>query len=262
MRKSGLALQAVVFDVDGTLAETERHGHRVAYNRAFDELGADWEWSESLYGDLLHVEGGPERLAHYLYEHRPDFTPDQGHDEFIGAAHERKNLHYHALLDAGRVPIRPGIRRLIGEVRNAGLRLAIASSSLRANVHALLARALDPAAENWFEVIVTGDDVACKKPDPEIYRRVLERLDLPPAACMAIEDSENGCEAAVTAGLPTIVTTSSYTGSHAFDGALLVADSLGEPDAPWRVRSGSDGGADYLDVPGLRRLHTAATTRP
>lgn len=262
MKDSGVALQAVVFDVDGTLADTERHGHRVAYNQAFEDLGAGWEWSEALYGDLLRVEGGPERLAHFLREHQPDFSPDEGHAAFVGAAHERKNIHYHALLDAGRVPVRPGIRRLIGEVRDAGLRIAIASSSLRANVHALLARALDPAAESWFEVIVTGDDVACKKPDPEIYRRVLERLDLPPAACMAIEDSENGCQAAVAAGLPTIVTTSSYTGDHAFDGAVLVADSLGEPHAPWRVRSGSDGGADYLDVPGLRRLHAAATVRP
>lgn len=261
MKESGFALQAVVFDVDGTLAETERHGHRVAYNRAFEELGAGWEWSESLYGDLLRVEGGPERLSHFLRQHRPDFAPDEGHSDFVGTAHERKNVHYHALLDAGRVPIRPGIRRLIGEVRDAGLRLAIASSSLRANVHALLARTLDPAAENWFEVIVTGDDVACKKPDPEIYRRVLERLDLPPGACMAIEDSENGCRAAVAAGVPTVVTTSSYTSDDAFHGAVLVADSLGEPDAPWHVRNGSGGGADYLDVPGLRRLHAAATTR-
>lgn len=262
MKESGFALQAVVFDVDGTLAETERHGHRVAYNQAFEDLGADWEWNEALYGDLLRVEGGPERLAHFLREHQPDFSPDEGHAAFVGAAHERKNIHYHALLDAGRVPIRPGIRRLIGEVRDAGLQLAIASSSLRANVHALLAHALDPAAETWFDVIVTGDDVACKKPDPEIYRRVLERLDLPPEACMAIEDSENGCRAAVAAGLPTIVTTSSYTGGDAFDGAVLVADSLGEPGTPWRVQSGSDGGADYLDVPGLRRLHAAATVRP
>ncbi|MDZ7748915.1 MAG: HAD-IA family hydrolase [Halofilum sp. (in: g-proteobacteria)] len=255
------ALQAVIFDVDGTLADTERHGHRVAYNQAFDELGADWEWGESFYGDLLQVEGGPERLTHYLEEYRPEFEPDEGRRAFVGTAHQRKNRHYQALLAAGEVPLRPGVRRLMDEVHGAGLRLAIASSSLRANVQALLTHALDPQAPAWFDVVVTGDDVARKKPDPEIYRRVLERLDLAAEDCIAIEDSQNGCQAAVAARLPTVVTTSTYTGHHAFDGAVLVADSLGEPGRPWHVVAGDGGGATHLDVAGLRRLHAAATAR-
>lgn len=261
MAEPDAALQAVIFDVDGTLADTERHGHRVAYNQAFDELGADWEWDESFYGDLLHVEGGPERLAHYLEEYRPDFEPDEGRHAFVGSAHQRKNSHYHALLAAGEVPLRPGVRRLMDEVRGAGLRMAIASSSLRANVHALLTHALAPEAPGWFDVVVTGDDVGRKKPDPEIYRRVLERLDLAPDACIAIEDSQNGCRAAVSAGLPTVVTTSTYTGHHAFDGAVLVADSLGEPERPWHVLVGDGGGATHLDVAGLHRLHATAVGR-
>ena len=251
-------LQAIVFDVDGTLAETERHGHRVAYNQAFDELGADWNWGDEVYGDLLRIEGGAERLSHYLHQYRPDFVPDDGHSGFVGDAHARKNRHYRALLEAGQVPLRAGIRRLLEEARAAGLRLAIASSSLRSNVCALLNTALGEGAEDWFEAIVTGDDVVRKKPDPEVYRRVLERLELPPAAAVAIEDSENGCRAAVACGLPTIVTTSSYTAGHEFPGSLLVADSLGEPDTPWHILQGSAGGAPCLDLATLRHLHAQA----
>jgi len=252
-------LQAVIFDVDGTLADTERHGHRVAYNQAFDDLGTEWEWSEDLYGDLLQIEGGPERLAHYIDEYHPRFEPTEGRAAFVGNAHQRKNAHYHALLAAGEVPLRRGVKRLMEEVRASGLRLAIASSSLRANVHALLTHVLDPGAENWFDAIVTGDDVTCKKPDPEIYQRVLDRLGLPPSACIAIEDSPNGCRAALRAGLVTVVTTSTYTGDHAFDGAVLVADSLGDPGHAWNVVMGDGGGASCLDVAGLRRLHATAT---
>lgn len=254
-------LQAVIFDVDGTLADTERHGHRVAYNQAFEELGADWSWGEALYGDLLDIEGGQERLSHYLAAYRPDFTPQEGRDAFIGTAHDRKNRYYHRLLATGAVPLRPGVERLMHEVRGTGLHLAIASSSMRANVRALIEHGLGAGALDWFEAVVTGDDAATKKPDPEIYRRVLERLDLAPTACIAIEDSRNGCNAAIAAGLPTVVTTSSYTANQAFDGALLVADSLGEPDQPWHVFIGDSAGAAQLDVATLRRLHAAARHR-
>lgn len=251
-------LEAIVFDVDGTLAETERLGHLVAYNQAFDDLGAEWEWSDAFYGDLLRIEGGAERLDHYLYEYRPEFSGPEDRAAFVDDAHGRKNTHYRRLLDAGEIPLRPGIRRLIDEARAAGLRLAIASSSVRANVFALLNNELGEDADDLFDAIVTGDDVSRKKPDPEVYRRVLDRLDLPAAACIAIEDSENGCLAAVRCGLPTIVTVSSYTGAHEFPGSLLVADSLGEPDQPWHVIAGSPGGATHLDVATLRRLHAQA----
>ncbi len=260
MSETATGLQAVIFDVDGTLADTERHGHRVAYNQAFEDLGAAWTWDESLYGDLLHVEGGTERLRHYLREYEPDFEPTEGRAAFVGAAHRRKNLHYHAMLGSGAVPLRPGVRRMIDEIRAAGLKLAIASSSLRANVRALLVNALAPEAESWFDAIVTGDDVASKKPDPDIYRRVLERLDLSAARCIAIEDSENGCRAALAAGLPTIVTLSSYTHDHDFSGAVLVADTLGEPERPWRIHAGKADGRDWLDLDGLRALHARAVS--
>lgn len=253
-QQQATALHALIFDVDGTLADTERYGHRPAYNRAFDDLGADWSWSETEYGELLEVEGGHERLQHYLDFYQPDFAPAEGQDEFIDAAHARKNLHYRNLLQTGAVPLRPGIRRLIAEARADGLRLAIASSSQRANVMALLAHVLEGPAEDLFEVIVTGSEATAKKPSADIYRRVLERLDLAPKQCVAIEDSANGCQAAIAAGVPTIVTTSSYTGHHDFAGAALVADSLGDPDRPWRVLHGSHPGAEYLDIPALQRI--------
>lgn len=254
-------LQALIFDVDGTLADTERYGHWPAYNQAFDDLGADWSWSESEYSELLQVEGGHERLQHYLDIYRPDFAPDQGYTDFVEEAHDRKNRHYRDRLQSGAVPLRPGIRRLIAEARADGLRLAIASSSLRSNVTALLSHAVDEHAEDWFEAIVTGSESERKKPDPDIYRRVLDRLDLEPLACIAIEDSENGCRSAVSAGVPTIVTTSTYTGDHAFNGAALVTDSLGEPDRPWNILAGPHPGTEYLDTTALRRIHARAIAR-
>ena len=251
-------LQALIFDVDGTLADTERFGHRPAYNQAFDDLGADWSWSESEYGELLEVEGGYERLRHYLAFYQPDFEPEAGQDDFLDAAYERKNQYYRERLASGAVPLRPGIRRLIAEARADGLRLAIASSSLRANVMALLSQILVEPPEEVFDAIVTGSDAAEKKPSADIYRRVLERLELDASACVAIEDSENGCLSAVRAGVTTIVTTSSYTGHHDFTGAALVADSLGDPDRPWRVLAGLQPGTEYLDINALRLIHARA----
>jgi len=263
MGEQASRLEAIIFDVDGTLAETERFGHRPAYNEAFSELGAAWSWSERDYDTLLRVEGGQERLEHYLDAWQPGFLPDtEDRDAFVDAAYARKNERYHERLHGGAVPLRAGVRRLIGEARSAGLRLAIASSSQRANVSALLTSTLGRDAETWFDAIATGNDTAQKKPAPEIYLRVLERLDLPPAACVAIEDSENGCRSAVAAGVPTLVTISSYTADHDFTGAALVADSLGEPGAPWRIRAGGHPGTDYLDLSTLRRIHARALDHP
>jgi len=254
-------LQAVIFDVDGTLADTERDGHLPAYNQAFDELETDLTWTEGEYADLLRIEGGHERLQHYLDRDDMEAVLDMDRDHFVDAAYERKNRLYKHRLQSGLVPLRPGIRRLIAEARADGLRLAIASSSLRANVMALLSNALDKQAHKWFEVIVTGSDAAEKKPSADIYRRVLDRLDLPPDACIALEDSENGCRAAVRAGVPTIVTTSTYTGHHDFPGAALVADSLGEPSRPWHILAGSHPGTPCLDTTALRRVHAASVAR-
>lgn len=226
-------LQALIFDVDGTIAESERDGHRVAFNRAFAEVGLDWHWSVELYGELLTVSGGKERLRYYLKRDRPDFQPNEGLDDFIVRVHDAKNHHYQALLQAGDVPRRPGVKRLVEEAKARGLRLAIATTSAIPNTQTLLETLLDPAD---FEVVGAGDLAEQKKPDPSIYHYVLDRLQLPAAACLAVEDSENGLRAARAANLTTVVTTNDYTRNEDFTGAALVLDSLGEPDAPFQVR--------------------------
>ena len=252
-----MELEALIFDVDGTLADTERDGHRVAFNRAFEEFGLDWHWDVPLYGELLAVTGGKERIRAYVERRRPPLpVPEAGLDGLIARLHAAKTRHYTELLARGGIPLRPGVLRLLREARATGLRLAIATTTTPANVSALLAHAAGPEAEGWFEVIGAGDVVPAKKPAPDIYFYVLERLGVPPGRCLAFEDSENGLRASRGAGLTTVVTVNDYTRRQDFSGAALVLDSLGEPEAPFRVLAGPAlNGRACLDLALLRRLH-------
>ena len=248
-------LEALLFDVDGTLADTERDGHRVAFNRAFAEAGLDWDWSESLYGQLLAVTGGKERVLYYLERYNTAFEAPGELEEFVSGLHKAKTRHYTEMLSAGMIPLRPGVRRLLSEAREAGLRLAVATTTTPANVEALLENALAAGATDWFEVVAAGDVVPAKKPAPDIYRHAMEQLGLGAVQCMAFEDSHNGILASGGAGLKTIVAVNGYTRDESFPGAAVVLDHWGEPDNPFTVLQGEAGGATYLDLDLVRRLH-------
>lgn len=218
--------QALIFDVDGTLAETERDGHRVAFNAAFADAGLPWHWDAATYGELLAVSGGKERIAHFAARHAPDLARRADFPALVGRLHWAKTACYMNLVAAGAIPLRPGVARLIDEARAAGLRLAIATTSSPENVDALLRANLRAAAGAAFTVIGAGDVVAAKKPAPDIYRWVLDRLALPAAACLAVEDSENGLRAALGAGLSCLVTVGEYSRGQDFAGARLVVEGL------------------------------------
>ncbi|WP_448570618.1 HAD family hydrolase [Trichothermofontia sp.] len=236
-------LQALIFDVDGTIAETERDGHRLAFNQAFAEAGLDWHWSVERYGQLLEVAGGKERIQFYLDSLPPDRAarpsiPVEQIPAWIADLHTAKTRHYRSLLQTGCIPPRPGIFRLLQAARAQGLRLAIATTSAPDNAIALLQTALGPDSPDWFEVIAAGDIVAAKKPAPDVYAYVLKALDLPPQACLAIEDSQQGLEAATQAQLVTVVTCNDYTRHQDFRLARLVLDHLGDPDRPFQILQG------------------------
>ncbi|MBK1647552.1 HAD-IA family hydrolase [Rhabdochromatium marinum] len=261
-------LQALIFDVDGTLADTERDGHRVAFNAAFAEAGLNWQWSEALYGELLQVTGGKERIARYCERYCPDFVAPHGQalQDFIAGLHQAKTRHYVALLGQGGVPLRSGVLRLLREARAAGVRLAIATTTTPENVTALLNHVGEPGLRDWFEVIAAGDVVPRKKPAPDIFTLALEQLGLTAADCVVIEDSDNGAAAALAAGLDTlIVTLSHYTREQDFSRAALVVDQLGERDAPGQVLGGTAVAAlevqaeteICVDLELIKRLHQA-----
>jgi HAD superfamily hydrolase (TIGR01509 family) len=248
-------LKALLFDVDGTLADTERDGHRVAFNRAFAEAGLDWEWSEELYGKLLAVTGGKERIRYYLDNFNTDFAPPAELAEFIAGLHAAKTKHYVQMLSEGVIPLRPGVKRLIEEARAAGMRLAVATTTTPENVSALLENAMDPNAISWFEVIAAGDIVPAKKPAPDIYTWAMEQMNLKPEECIAFEDSHNGILASRGAELTTIIAVNGYTRGEEFEGAAIVLDQWGEPDHPFTVLAGDAGGSSYLDLALVKRLH-------
>lgn len=218
---------ALIFDVDGTLAETE-DAHREAFNATFAEAGLQWVWDVPLYRRLLDVTGGKERIRHYAETSGLEpLAPAT-----VAALHAAKTERYVATVAAGGIPLRPGIARLIAEARAAGIPLAIATTTSLPNVESLLEASLGPGSPAWFAAIGAGDMVAAKKPAPDVYDLVLSRLGLDPAHCVAFEDSVNGLRSARAAGLPTLITVSRYTTGQTFPDALAVLDDLGEPGGP------------------------------
>lgn len=251
-------LKALIFDVDGTLAETERDGHRVAFNAAFRELGLDWLWDVELYGKLLAVTGGKERIRYFVEHFRQDFVRPADFDDLVLSLHQTKTRHYVEMLECGAIPLRPGVARLLQEARRSGLRLAVATTTSPDNVTTLLRHSLAPDAESWFEVIAAGDIVPAKKPAPDIFQWALARLGLAAADCLAFEDSENGLKSSLGAGLKTVVTVSDYTLDQDFSGALAVLSDLGEPQQPFRLLAGSAQEGEWVTVDLLKRWYAGS----
>ncbi|TSE18362.1 Phosphorylated carbohydrates phosphatase [Tepidimonas alkaliphilus] len=236
-------LEALIFDVDGTLADTERV-HLAAFNAAFAAEGLDWRWDEALYTRLLQVSGGKERIRHYWHEVHPDRQDIDGTElaALIERLHEVKTAFYEEAVRQGAVQLRPGVLELIEQARQAGLRLAIATTTSPVNIAALLRSAMGPDWRLAFEVVEDASTAPRKKPHPQVYLQTLARLNLPPARALALEDSANGLQAARAAGLATVITRNAFTAHHDFSGALRVLDDL----------SG-------IDLDTLRRWHAEAS---
>lgn len=242
----------VIFDVDGTLVDSERDGHRVAFNEAFAAAGLPYRWQVDEYGKLLRVAGGRQRIAAYLGGH--GYPPAEA-DRLARRLHADKTARFRDRVRQGKVPARPGVRRYVAALRAAGVRLAVATTGTRAWVEPLLRGLFEP---DTFEVVVTGTEVPALKPDPAAYLETLSQLDVAADRALAVEDSQNGLRAALAAGLRCVVVTNDYTRDQDFTGAQAVLSEFpvlagsardGEPSHPGRNRRAGPVGTAWSDQP-------------
>jgi len=252
---------ALIFDCDGVLADTERDGHRPAFNATFAEVGLPVSWSEEEYGEKLRIGGGKERMASLLTDEfvRANGLPadPEGQRELLADWHKRKTARYKDMVRAGLLPGRPGIARVVGEAIDAGWQVAVASTSAEESVRAVLEHAVGRDHAARFAVFA-GDIVPAKKPDPAIYALAVERLGVGAADVIVVEDSRNGLLAAVGAGLRCVVTVSSYTAEEDMSEAVMVVTSLGDPGEPAVVLA-NRGGAQPGELITLADLDACRT---
>ena len=240
-------LKALIFDVDGTLVDTEEL-HRRAFNQAFLEYELDWNWGLNLYAELLGVSGGADRIARYIDRVDLPAAEKIRLRHLVPGIHRAKTRIYGELLAGGKAQLRPGVARLAGEARRAGLKIGLAATSASANVQPLVAAAFGAEARDAIGAIVCADQVARKKPAPDLYELLLATLRVPAATCVAFEDSANGLAAAKAAGLYTVVTPSRWTIGQDFTGADLLIPNLGDPEAPLGPEVVRVLGAPWLDL--------------
>ncbi len=220
-----MTIKAIIFDVDGTLADTE-DAHRKSFNKAFAENNLDWNWDVALYDKLLKVTGGKERIKYFISDFNTAYKKPDNWADFVKHLHAVKTTHYIAMMRTGEVPLRPGIKQLITDAHQAGITLAIATTTTPENVDALLEVGLGKNWAGYFAANGCGDIVPHKKPAPDIYNWVLNELKLSPADCIALEDTNNGLRSSLAAGIKTYITTNLYTQNQDFTGATAVFEDL------------------------------------
>jgi HAD superfamily hydrolase (TIGR01509 family) len=221
-------IQALIFDCDGVIVDTERDGHRVAFNQAFRKMGLDIEWDVALYGKLLQIAGGKERMKYYFNQNGwPEQFDNQ--EAAIKELHKLKTDLFMEIIKSGELPLRSGVRRLVDEAIDKQIKLAVCSTSNERAVNLIVEKLLGEERKSHFDRILAGDVVTKKKPDPEIYNLAKQELNLNAEACVVIEDSRNGLLAAKSAGMHCIVTTNGYTASEDFREADRVVTELGDP---------------------------------
>ena len=242
-------IKALIFDQDGVIIDTERDGHRVAFNRTFKEFGYDFEWDVEKYHELLQVAGGKERMRHYLHTEGfgVEVKPEE-EDELIKKLHKRKTEIVIGLIESGELPPRPGVKRLMKEAMDAGLTMGVCTTSNERAAHAV---AYNILKDIKVDFVLAGDVVSRKKPDPEIYNLALQKTGLKPEECIVVEDSRNGVLAAKAAGMHVVATTNVYTEREDLSEADIVVTCLGDPDGErGELKQGGEG----LDYDGVLRL--------
>jgi HAD superfamily hydrolase (TIGR01509 family) len=249
-------LAALLWDVDGTLAETERDGHRVAFNQAFADCGLPWRWGEADYGELLAVAGGHRRLLRYMAQRQDAPALPDERQALATRVHGVKNRHYGELVRAGAIALRPGVRELIEAARSAGVRLGVTTTTSRVNLEVLLQSQFGPRWRDVFEVTVCAIEAGADKPDPAIYLRALELLRVPALVCLAIEDSTSGVAAARAADVPVMVTRSHYFAQATIDGAVAIGPGL-HTRVGWTPAPRSAAVDRAVDLDDLRHWHDA-----
>ncbi|KAL3628936.1 hypothetical protein CASFOL_027982 [Castilleja foliolosa] len=224
--------KALLFDCDGVLVDTKKDGHRISFNDTFAEKELGVTWDVDLYGELLKIGGGKERMTAYFNkvgwpEKAP--TSEEERKTFVASLHKRKTELFMALIEKKLLPLRPGVAKLVDQALGNGVKVAVCSTSNEKAVSAVVSFLLGPErAENIL--IFAGDVVPRKKPDPAIYLLAAETLKVEPSSCVVVEDSAIGLAAAKAAGMTCIVTKSGYTGDEDFVNADAVFDCIG--DAP------------------------------
>ena len=249
-----MKLNAVLFDVGGTIAESEEV-HRVSFNEAFKEFGLNWYWDEAIYRELVFVGGGKERIKHYITRAWPEMLKQKNLTKYIESVHKIKGQIYEEFLNDSQLKARPGIIRLLKELKNEKIRLAIVSDTTEENLINLFKKGLGINPIEWFEILAHGGCTIQKKPSPDIYLWTLERLKLPPESCLAIEDAPRGVDSAIDAGLKVLVTPSIYTLEEKFEKSSLLLSHLGEPEEPFNVIKVDAFGHSFVDLDLLKKIH-------